>query len=79
MLELSALIPPATEMMMTTTTQTAQMMTDQITHFLALAEAACASAYKPCAHNPLTDAALTMATIPVMGKQNSVAKIDHTK
>ena len=64
---------------MTMTTQTAQMTTDQITHFRALAEAACDSARKPCAHNPLTDAAFTIATIPVMGKQNKVAKIDHTK
>jgi hypothetical protein len=79
MLEFSALRPPATEMMMTMTTQTAQMMTDQITHFLALAAAACDSAYKPCVHNPLTEAAFTIATIPVMGKQNNVARIDHTK
>ena len=61
------------------TTQTAQMMTDQITHFLALAAAVCASACKPCAHIPLTWAAFTIATIPVIGKQNNVAKIDHTR
>src|SRR5262249_44399724 len=78
-LEFPALIPPATEMMMTITTQTAQMMTDQITHLRALAEAACDSAYKPCVHNPLTEAAFTIATIPVIGKQNNVARIDHTR
>ena len=46
---------------------------------MALSADACASAKRPCAHNPLTWLDLTIATIPKGRQQKSVTKMDHTK
>src|SRR6185312_4593560 len=78
-LESGALSPAMTASTPDRTTSPTQMMIDHLTHFFALSADACASAYWPCAHNPLTWLDLTMAMMPVIGMQNSVTRMADTR